>query len=62
MNMSEVFMMLYEFDMAEELIEKALSYDVKTKEEKQWIMETAYIYLGEIKARKKKCYKSGDCF
>ncbi|MGN0710976.1 MAG: diguanylate cyclase [Anaerovoracaceae bacterium] len=54
MNMSEVFMMLYEFDMAEELIEKALSYDVKNKEEKQWIMETAYIYLGEIKAREGK--------
>ena len=50
-NMSEVFMIMSEYEMAEELIEKALQYEIEDKEQQDWINETAYIYLADVKAK-----------
>ncbi len=50
-NLSDTFMMLYDYDMAEELIDKALSYDLKDPKDQRWIRETAYIYLADLKSK-----------
>ena len=50
-NMSEVFMLMSEYEMAEELIEKALAYEIEDQDKQDWVNETAYIYLADLKAK-----------
>ncbi|QHI72011.1 GGDEF domain-containing protein [Aminipila terrae] len=50
-NLADTFMMLYDYKMAETLIHKALSYEIKNPEEKRWIEETAYIYMADLKSK-----------
>lgn len=50
-NLADAFMMLYDYEMAEALIEKALNYEIKDPEQKRWVKETAYIYMAELKSK-----------
>lgn len=50
-NLSETFMMLYDYQTAEDLIEKALTYDIFDAEKERNIKEKAYINMAELKAK-----------
>lgn len=50
-NLADAFIMMYDYDTAESLIENALDYEIKDSEEERWVKETAYIYRAELNSK-----------